>query len=121
MVESFLILNAGGGECLEDCDRLREDAALAPRIGHEIPSPAAARKFLYQFHDEGKMAEAKQQLPLGQVAYIPGENEPLEGLAQVNRDLVTELGRRCPEPKIATVDQDCRRSCCPRDRNACGS
>lgn len=106
VVESFLILNAVGGECLEDFDRLREDAGLAPLIGHEIPSPEAARQFLYQFHDEGKMAEAKQQLPLGQVAYIPGENEPLAGLAQVNRDLVTELGRRCPEQKIATVDQD---------------
>jgi Transposase DDE domain group 1 len=27
-------------------------------------------------------------------------------LAQVNRDLLAEMGRRCPEQKIATVDQD---------------
>ena len=32
VVESFLILNAVGGDCLEDFDRLREDAGLA-----EIP------------------------------------------------------------------------------------
>jgi hypothetical protein len=106
MVESFLILNAVGGECLEDFDRLREDAGVAPMIGHEIPSPEAARKFLYQFHEEERIEQAQQQRPLGQIAYIPGENEPLEGLAQVNRDLITEMGRRCPEQKIATVDQD---------------
>lgn len=106
LVESFLILNAVGGECLEDFDRLREDAGLAELLGHEIPSPEAARKFLYQFHEDERIEQAQQQRPLGQVAYIPGENEPLEGLAQVNRDLLAEMGQRCPEQKIATVDQD---------------
>jgi len=106
VIESFVILNAVGGECLEDFDRLREDAGLAEMLGHEIPSPEAARKFLYQFHDEGKITAAKQQLPLGQVAYIPGETEPLAGLAQVNRDLIVAVGRRCADQKIATVDQD---------------
>ncbi len=43
---------------------------------------------------------------MGQVAYIPGENEALQGLGQVNRDLIQELGQRCPDQKIATVDQD---------------
>lgn len=105
-VESFLILNAVGGECLEDFDRLREDAGLAEMLGHEIPSPEAARKFLDQFHADERIEQAQQQRPLGQIAYIPGENEPLEGLAQVNRDLLAEMGQRCPEQKIATVDQD---------------
>ena len=41
VVESFLILNAVGGDCLEDFDRLREDAGLAQMMGHEIPSPEA--------------------------------------------------------------------------------
>ena len=35
-----------------------------------------------------------------------GENEPLEGLAPGNRDWIAEVGRRCPEQKIATGDQD---------------
>src|SRR3970282_1312437 len=105
VIESFVILNAVGGECLEDFDRLREDAGLAEMIGHAIPSPEAARKFLYQFHDEGKISAAKQQLPLGQVAYIPGENAALAGLGEVNRDLLAEMGRRFAEQKIATVDQ----------------
>lgn len=105
-VESFVILNAVGGECLDDFERLREDGGLAEMLGHEMPSPEAARKFLYQFHDEGKITEAKQQLALGQVAYIPGENAGLQGLGQVNRDLITELARRCPDQRIATIDQD---------------
>jgi hypothetical protein len=109
VVESFVILNAVGGDCLEDFDRLREDAGLAEMLGHEIPSPEAARKFLYQFHAAERIDPAgrdQQQRPLGQIAYIPGENEPLAGLAQVNRDLIAEVGRRCPDQKIATVDQD---------------
>lgn len=105
-VESFVVLNAVGGDCLDDFERLREDAGLAEMIGHEIPSPEAARKFLYQFHDEGKIEEAKQQLSLGAVAYIPGENAALEGLGRVNRDLVAQMGQRCSEQRIATVDQD---------------
>jgi len=106
MVESFVILNAAGGECLADFDRLREDGGLAELLGHAIPSPEAARNFLYEFHAQAKIAEAKQQLSLGQVAYIPGENEALQGLAQVNRDLIQVLGARCADQKIATVDQD---------------
>jgi hypothetical protein len=49
MVESFVVVNAAGGECLEDFGHLREDGGLAELLGHEIPSPEAARKFLYQF------------------------------------------------------------------------
>jgi hypothetical protein len=51
-VEGFLVLNTLGGDCLEDVDRLRKDESLAAMVGHELPSPNAARKFLYDFHDE---------------------------------------------------------------------
>jgi hypothetical protein len=33
VVESFVILNAIGGDCLEDFDRLREDGGLAEMLG----------------------------------------------------------------------------------------
>ena len=39
-------------------------------------------------------------------AYIPEETIALQGLAAVNRSAVVEVGMRCPEQKIATVDQD---------------
>jgi hypothetical protein len=105
-VESFLVLNGVGGDCLEDFDQLREDAGLAEMLGHGIPSAEAARKFLNQFHDPEKIAQAQRGLPLDRVAYIPGESEPLAGLAAVNRDVIRELGRRVASEKIATVDLD---------------
>ena len=92
---------------LDDFDVLREDAGLAAMLGYEPPSPAAARKFLYQFHDQEKIAAAQQQqLELQRASIIPGESEALAGRAAVNRDLGGELGRRCADQKIATVDLD---------------
>jgi hypothetical protein len=105
-VESFVVLNAAGADCLEDFDHLRADTGLAELIGHELPSPEAARKFLYQFHDESKIEEAQQQeLALGRVSYIPQEGAALAGLGEVNRDVVREFGRRTQD-KIATIDMD---------------
>ena len=75
-------------------------------IGHEVPSPEAARKFLYAFHEEEKIQEAKQRRLPDQIAYIPSESAALEGLGKVNQDLMQRFGERCPEQKIATVDQD---------------
>jgi hypothetical protein len=105
-IESFLVLNALGGDCLEDFERLREDDGLAQMVGHEIPSAVAARKFLYEFHDESKRQQAQRELPVGQVSYIAEESAPLRALAQVNQEMVQEMGRRCPDQKIATVDLD---------------
>lgn len=105
-VESFLVLNALGGECLDDFGRLREDEGLSEMLGHEVPSPEAARKFLYQFHDESKLEQAQNELPVGQVSYIAEESAPLRALAQVNQEMVQEVGRRCAAQRIATVDLD---------------
>lgn len=105
-IESFLVLNAVGGDCLEDFEPLREDAGLAEMLGHAMPSAEAARKFLYQFHDAEKIERAQQELAAERVSYIPAESAALEGLAQVNQDVVRELGRRCAEQKIATLDVD---------------
>jgi predicted P-loop ATPase/GTPase len=75
-------------------------------LGHEVPSSEAARKFLYQFHDETKLEDAQKELPVGQVSYIAEESAPLRALAQVNQEMLQEVGRRCPDQKIATVDLD---------------
>jgi len=105
-VESFLVLNALGGDCIEDFERLREDEGLSAMLGHAVPSSEAARKFLYEFHDETKLEQAQKELPVGQVSYIAEESAELRALAQVNQEMVQEVGRRCPEQKIATVDLD---------------
>jgi hypothetical protein len=104
-IESFLILNAAGGECLDDFARLRQDG-VKELIGHDLPSPEAARKFLYQFHDEHLIEQAQQRLEPEQVSYIPEENARLQGLGQVNTDLVRELAKRGEPQKIATIDLD---------------
>lgn len=65
-----------------------------------------ARKFLEQFHAEELLEQAQPQRSLGQVAYLAGENEPLQGFAQSNRDRRAARGRRCGEQKIAAVEQD---------------
>jgi hypothetical protein len=106
MVESFVVLNAMGGDCFDDFQRLREDAGLGEMLGHAIPSPDAARRFLYQFHDEDKIEAAKQERTQVQIAFVPEENAALAGLGRVNHELVKELGKRCPDQHIATVDQD---------------
>src|ERR1039458_815982 len=59
LVESFVILNAAGGECPEDFKRLRADPGLAEMIGHELPSPAAALQFLYAFYADETPTEAR--------------------------------------------------------------
>lgn len=105
-VESFVLLNAAGGDCLEDFEQLRQDRALEQLIGHALPSAEAARKFLYAFHDPGKIAEAQQRLTPEATSYIPEESESLRALARVNVDLVRELGRRCADQRIATIDLD---------------
>ena len=105
-IERFLVLNAAGGDCLEDFECLREDRGVAAMLGHEVPSPEAARKFPYQFHDAEKIAQAQRELPLGEVSDVPEESTPLRGLAQVNQDVVRGLARRCAGERIATIDMD---------------
>jgi hypothetical protein len=106
MVESFVVLNAVGGECLDDFQHLRDDAGLKEMLGHEVPSPESARQFLNRFHSEEKIEQAREGRKPEQIAFIPEEADALAGLGEVNRELVRELGRRCPYQRIATVDQD---------------
>ena len=106
MVESLVLLNAAGGDCLEDLRRLQADEGLAAMLGHAIPSPEAARKFLYVFHSDEAIETAKAARKPEQIAFIPEETKPLEGLAAANVDLVHAVAQRGTPQKIATIDQD---------------
>jgi hypothetical protein len=106
LVESFVLLNAAWGECVDDFSHLRSDAGLAALIGHEMPSPKVARKFLNAFHEEEKIQETQQRRLPDEIAYIPEENKALAGSGLVNRNLLHRLGGRSADQKIATVDQD---------------
>src|SRR5947209_8232741 len=70
-VESFVILNAAGGECVDDFAHLRSDAGLAELVGHELPSPEAARKFLNAFHERKRLRK-----PSNDVYRIPQPTFP---------------------------------------------
>lgn len=106
LLEGFVILNASGGECLDGFRRLRQDPGLAERVGHELPSPSAVRRFLYAFHEDEKIEEAKQRCWPSEIAYMPKEVPSLERLGRVKRDLVHRFGKRSPEQHMATVDED---------------
>jgi hypothetical protein len=105
-VESFVILNAAGGERADDFERLREEPGLAEMMGHGLPSPSAALQFLYSFRAEEKIEHAQQRRLPGQIAYIPDETPPLEGLGRVNSDSVRRFAELSPDQRISTVDQD---------------
>jgi len=79
-VESFVLLSALGGDCIEDMERLRQDEGLAALLGYRPPAPETARQWLDRFHDEELMTGQ----PL-QGSFIPQECEPLVGLGEVNR------------------------------------
>ena len=96
LVESFCVLLAAGGECIEDFNVLREDEALASLIGHEFPSPARAKEFLYAFEaQEGRG---------GQGALWEGGG-PLAGLAEALRATLRTAQRERPVQE-ATIDLD---------------
>jgi len=124
MLTALVLLNLAGGDCVDDlrvlegdegfCRVLRrvemqgmkrqERRALERRWRQErrraVPSPSAAFRYLAAFHHE-------EPEKLGQAgkAFIPRRNEPLRGLAQVNRDLVARVQSHSPE-SVATLDLD---------------
>ncbi len=61
---------------------------------------------MYAFHEEEKIEAAKLRRKPEEIAYIPEETAALQGLGLVNRELIGRFGLRCPDQRIATVDQD---------------
>ena len=82
-VESFVLLSALGGECVEDIQHLRDDDGLSGILGYRPPAPETARQWLDRFHDDSVMAVR----PL-QGSFIPTESRPLAGLKEVRRRTV---------------------------------
>jgi hypothetical protein len=106
-VESLVLLNAAGGDCMQDIDLLRRDGAMEKMLGYVPPSARAIGDFLARFHDadqlEAARAEAARQ---ERQAFLVEENGALEGLQQVQRALLANLAGLTVLPRVATVDQD---------------
>ena len=101
MVESFVLLSALGGECLEDMKRLRDDAGLTAMLGYRLPAPETARQWLDKFHDEALMAGE----PL-QGSFIPAELGGLAGLNEVRRRSISAYVEAVHPRREVTLDVD---------------
>ena len=102
-----MLLLAAGGQCMDDLKVLRADGALRRLLGgFQFVLPDAFRRFLYLFHDQGKIEAAKKKAAeADQKAYIPQENEALEDLARVNTALVRAVAAH-GKGRRATLDHD---------------
>jgi hypothetical protein len=98
-VESFIAVFAAGGDCFDDFQLLRQDAALQ-KLGLKVPSPESARYFVNAFHEEWGL-----QGRVPHEAFIPEETEELRGLEKVQRELIRKATLGDP-PWQATIDID---------------
>lgn len=100
-LQALVLVQAAGGDCVEDVRILARDAGLVRLLARPLPSPDALHDFLGAFHDEAQVAGR----PGAGVAWIPDENAALGALAAVNTALVQRAVRRTPG-RQATMDLD---------------
>jgi hypothetical protein len=103
-VEAMVMLMASGGDCIDDIEILRADLGLCRLVG-ALPAADALRTFLYAFHDDELIRQAQARRGKDQVAYIPEENEALQGLGQVNVELLRRVASQGKGTR-ATLDHD---------------
>lgn len=72
---SLVLLQAAGGECLDDINVLRADEGLTRLLGGQLPSADSLRRYLYDFHAEELIEKASAERESEDVAYIPEESE----------------------------------------------
>lgn len=99
-LHAVVLVQAAGGECVEDVSVLARDAGLLRLVARPWPSPDALHEFLASFHDEVQMGARPAE-----GAWIPGENAALQGLAQVNVELVHRVAATTTAER-ATLDLD---------------
>lgn len=99
-LHAIVLVQAAGGECVEDVRVLERDAGLRRLLRRPWPSPDALHDFLAAFHAEGQMAQRPAE-----GAWIPDEGPRLRALAEVNRQLVHRAVGPPPHGP-ATIDLD---------------
>lgn len=123
LVLAVILLNLVGGSCVDDLERLGQDAGFREllrhaalhglnhaqqrryrrrfrRGGERTPTASPTRRYLSTFHD----AQAERGRVPG-TAFIPPLTAGLRGLALVNGRLLQQVQHRRPEP-TATLDLD---------------
>ena len=124
IIQSLLLLNIAGGDCVEDIERLEQDSALRQimlkadthgmrrtqrrafvtrwrkKKQRAFPSPSAIRRYLESCHD----AAQEENREVGK-AFIPAPNQRLESLLGLNKTLIAFAQTQQP-CEVATLDQD---------------
>lgn len=101
LILAAVLLQAAGGDRVEDIRVLRGDEGLQELLTHAIPAPDALHRFLRACHDDEEMARRPPQ----QGAWIPRENDVLRVLHEVNVALVHRAAS-LQVPGRATLDLD---------------
>jgi hypothetical protein len=101
MTESFVLLSALGGECVEDMEKLRQDKGLEMMLGYKMPAAETARQWLDKFHDEESMSGQPEQ-----GAFIPVESAPLAGLREPIRQVIWRYIEKMKPGQEVTLDVD---------------
>ena len=101
MVESFVLLSALGGDCIDDFEGLRRDYGLRALVGYFLPSAPTARQWLDRFHEEELVAARPQQ-----GSFIPPESRWLSGLRAVVRHTVRAYAATQQPGSVVTLDVD---------------
>ncbi len=100
-IHALVLVQAAGGECVEDVRILARDAGLVRLLARPLPSPDSLHDFLGAFHDDSQFTGRPG---LG-VAWIPEENAALQALAAINTVLVQRAVSQASAEQ-ATLDLD---------------
>lgn len=125
-LQSLVLLNVAGGDCVDDIKKLENDSGLRRIFQHlevgnafgrrrqkllrqwrngkrnVFPSSSAIFRYLGVFHDENQ-ENARQESDIK--AFIPLPNEYLSGLCDVNKAML-EFMQQHKRQKVATIDMD---------------
>lgn len=100
-IESFVLLSALGGDCIDDFDGLRRDRGLQALLGYTLPAAPTARQYLDRFHEEALLDGRPAQ-----GSFIPRESDLRAGLRAVLQHSVrTYVSAVVPGPAL-TLDVD---------------
>lgn len=99
-LQALVLIQAAGGDGVEDVRVLARDAGLTRLLHRRFPSPDALHDFLARCHDEQAMA---QRPPTG--AWIPAEPPALQALAALNTAVIRRAVTGLPAD-TATLDLD---------------
>jgi hypothetical protein len=125
IVESLVLLNLAGGDCVSDIDRLENDKGLCRmygRVQYSGMSRAAVKATQKRFRSgrtrtfpaatqistflEACHNEAEEPKRVVGKAFIPARNAHLSSLVGLNKDLISHAQRLNP-CRVATLDCDC--------------